>query len=588
MRAILLLLLLLPGVAIPAELPSIDDPLRTGSVARADAAVIIGVEDYGYLPDVPHARRDAEAMRAFMVYTRGVAAERVVTLGDRDGRAKMLEAIDALGRQVGPGGTAWVYFAGHGAASPRTRERILLPGNTTPDEQGFDEMGLVVSEIQTLAGAGGGEVMLITDACFTGAGRDGSSLVAGGRSWVPSSPSAAGKVAQWDAAQANQVARPLDAAGHGAFTYFALGALRGWADGEQSGSPDGKVTAEEAQLYVQRALAAAGLRDQTPLLLGTGVEERVLSVGARASGPDLRAIPASVPSPSAPVQPGGSGTNFGSVAAISVDDKLARQQAEEAEKARLAACDAEAKQEADAARSSRLDALAATTKAEATAAWAKLRPGAEDCAKLTDTASRSACASQVDAFVKLASSASVTLGGGDEPVQTACGPRVRTYPAATVPVAVRELDAAVSLAAKIRAGPGSDWRSPTLGAMKWIPAGSFTMGSPSSEAGKTTSMLALAATLRAQANLGLPAAARRRPDRGLDAQVPVDRFLRYRGTREQAVAEGVEQLSAYLDTLGAKEGWLLVFDQREGVSWDDRLWSEDREVAGRLLHLRGA
>jgi formylglycine-generating enzyme required for sulfatase activity len=33
-------------------------------------------------------------------------------------------------------------------------------------------------------------------------------------------------------------------------------------------------------------------------------------------------------------------------------------------------------------------------------------------------------------------------------------------------------------------GAGSDWRSPTLGTMKWIPAGSFTMGSPSSESGR--------------------------------------------------------------------------------------------------------
>jgi len=31
---------------------------------------------------------------------------------------------------------------------------------------------------------------------------------------------------------------------------------------------------------------------------------------------------------------------------------------------------------------------------------------------------------------------------------------------------------------------GSDWQSPTLGAMKWVPAGSFTMGSPSSEVGR--------------------------------------------------------------------------------------------------------
>jgi formylglycine-generating enzyme required for sulfatase activity len=33
-------------------------------------------------------------------------------------------------------------------------------------------------------------------------------------------------------------------------------------------------------------------------------------------------------------------------------------------------------------------------------------------------------------------------------------------------------------------GAGSDWQSPTLGTMKWIPAGSFTMGSPASEVGR--------------------------------------------------------------------------------------------------------
>ena len=33
-------------------------------------------------------------------------------------------------------------------------------------------------------------------------------------------------------------------------------------------------------------------------------------------------------------------------------------------------------------------------------------------------------------------------------------------------------------------GSGSDWTSPTLGTMKWIPAGTFTMGSPAGEAGR--------------------------------------------------------------------------------------------------------
>jgi hypothetical protein len=64
--------------------------------------------------------------------------------------------------------------------------------------------------------------------------------------------------------------------------------------------------------------------------------------------------------------------------------------------------------------------------------------------------------------------------------------------------------------------------------------------------------------------------------------------IRPRDSVEQVKARGVAQLSRYLDTLGLSEGWLLIFDQRPGRTWDDRLWSEDIEVAGKILRLRGA
>lgn len=52
-------------------------------------------------------------------------------------------------------------------------------------------------------------------------------------------------------------------------------------------------------------------------------------------------------------------------------------------------------------------------------------------------------------------------------------------------------------------------------------------------------------------------------------------------------AEGVEQLASYLETVGSREGWLFIFDQRAGLSWEDRLWSEEIELGGRILHVRG-
>ena len=57
---------------------------------------------------------------------------------------------------------------------------------------------------------------------------------------------------------------------------------------------------------------------------------------------------------------------------------------------------------------------------------------------------------------------------------------------------------------------------------------------------------------------------------------------------EKVRADGIRQLCAYLDTLGLQEGWLWIFDQRKGRSWEERIWSDQVEVGGKRLHLRGA
>ena len=57
---------------------------------------------------------------------------------------------------------------------------------------------------------------------------------------------------------------------------------------------------------------------------------------------------------------------------------------------------------------------------------------------------------------------------------------------------------------------------------------------------------------------------------------------------ERVKADGVAQLVGYLDRLGLAEGWLWIFDQRAGRTWEQRLWAEEIEVNGRRVYLRGA
>lgn len=52
-------------------------------------------------------------------------------------------------------------------------------------------------------------------------------------------------------------------------------------------------------------------------------------------------------------------------------------------------------------------------------------------------------------------------------------------------------------------------------------------------------------------------------------------------------AEGITQLCGYLDRVGLTEGWLVIFDQRKGRTWSQRMWNDDVEEGGRTLHIVG-
>lgn len=259
---------LLSSVASAGGPPDLDDPLRTGARAPADSAVVVGIADYVFLPDVSWADRDATLVRDFLVSTRGLSPDRVTVL-EGGSREQILAAVEAAGRDTGGDGVVWVYFAGHGVASPQTGHRLLLGDDTRQAPEAFDARGVELDALVDLAGAGGAQVVTWIDACFSGTGRDGAPMVSGTRFAVPVwATEAAPSTLGWAAAGPDQFARPLDRVRHGAFTWLSVGALRGWADGELDGVRDGAVSAAEASTFVERALERVGLRDQDPVLVG--------------------------------------------------------------------------------------------------------------------------------------------------------------------------------------------------------------------------------------------------------------------------------------------------------------------------------
>ena len=61
-----------------------------------------------------------------------------------------------------------------------------------------------------------------------------------------------------------------------------------------------------------------------------------------------------------------------------------------------------------------------------------------------------------------------------------------------------------------------------------------------------------------------------------------------RSDRARTIERGLEQTAAYMDTSGADGGHLVVFDMREGRSWEDRIFREERSWEGRAITVWGA
>lgn len=278
--------------------PNIDTPLRTGISHPLDAAVVIGNEEYLSFSKVPYAKRDADAMCSWMTYSRGIPAAQVQCLYDQSSGV-IKKAVEEAGREVKPGGTLWIYFAGHGVGlsyDGKAPERVLVGARAESDPSLFPEGVVALTALQKLAEASPAQqVVILLDACFVNAGRDGSPVVTGRFAVPVSALPPRPKTVVWSATQPTEIAGGDDAAKHGYFTLFALSALQGGADGEKDNQKDGQVTFEEASLYVTRSLREAGQRNQHPELSGTPIDPVLLKGLPVPVAPKPVPVPAPVP-----------------------------------------------------------------------------------------------------------------------------------------------------------------------------------------------------------------------------------------------------------------------------------------------------
>jgi len=51
--------------------------------------------------------------------------------------------------------------------------------------------------------------------------------------------------------------------------------------------------------------------------------------------------------------------------------------------------------------------------------------------------------------------------------------------------------------------------------------------------------------------------------------------------------DALEQVTRYLDTCGLSEGWLVMFDLRKELSWEQKLFVREVEFEGKRVRIVG-
>ena len=69
-----------------------------------------------------------------------------------------------------------------------------------------------------------------------------------------------------------------------------------------------------------------------------------------------------------------------------------------------------------------------------------------------------------------------------------------------------------------------------------------------------------------------------------DKKYPIEMKIRH---GDNTYTAGTEQILEYMDTLGCNKGWLVVFDQRVTLSWDERLFSKEVNADGKIVAVYG-
>ena len=224
-------------------------------------ALIIANEEYQFVDDVNFAAHDGEIFKEYCIKTLGIP-ERQIRYCANASYGVISGGVDWLKYALNnfEGSKAIVYYCGHGIPDEKTGDAYIIPidGKGTNTATCYSLNALYT----TLANTKASSITYFMDACFTGANKEGSMLVAArGVAREVKKEVLEGKSVVFSASSGDETAMTYPSKGHGLFTYFLLKKLQ-----ETKGDVSYAELAEYINRNVKRESLLINNKPQTPVV----------------------------------------------------------------------------------------------------------------------------------------------------------------------------------------------------------------------------------------------------------------------------------------------------------------------------------
>lgn len=233
---------------------------QTNKKSENTYALIIANEDYQFVDDVDFAAHDGEVFKEYCIKTLGIP-ERQIRYCANASYGVISGGVDWLKYALNnfEGCKAIVYYCGHGIPDEKTGDAYIIPvdGKGTNTATCYSLNTLYT----TLANTKASNITYFMDACFTGANKEGSMLVAArGVAREAKKETLHGNSVVFSASSGDETAMTYPEKGHGLFTYFLLKKLQ-----ETEGDVNYSELADYINKNVKKEAFLINEKPQTPV-----------------------------------------------------------------------------------------------------------------------------------------------------------------------------------------------------------------------------------------------------------------------------------------------------------------------------------